>query len=186
MHIETTPYLCLCFLNSWITVAVILAPVQPSGWPRAIAPPLGLTFSAGIPKCLMQYKAWLANASLISNMSISANVSPALLTASGIAKAGPTPIIAGSTPTAAKERKVANIGRFNFKATDLLAKRVAAAPSDVCEEFPAVEHPPSGLNAGFNFLKFSIVVGLGPSSVSTVTVVSFPCASFTVVVTGTI
>lgn len=36
------------------------APVQPSGWPRAMAPPLGFTFSSGIPSFSTQYSAWAA------------------------------------------------------------------------------------------------------------------------------
>ena len=40
--------------------------------------------------------------SFISNRSISLSSSPAACTAAGIAAAGPTPITAGSTPTAAK------------------------------------------------------------------------------------
>lgn len=42
MHIEITPNFFFYLLNSGSNVATYLAPVQPSGWPIAIAPPLGL------------------------------------------------------------------------------------------------------------------------------------------------
>ena len=44
-------------------VAVSLAPVQPSGCPNAIAPPLGLTFSGSRPASLMTPRACAAKAS---------------------------------------------------------------------------------------------------------------------------
>ena len=69
--------LLFCSCNK---VAIILAPVQPRGCPKAIAPPFGLIFSAGIPNSSEQYVAWLANASLISNISISSRVKPEITT----------------------------------------------------------------------------------------------------------
>jgi hypothetical protein len=48
MHMETTPNFLLVLLSSWKSVTIILAPVIPTGWPRAIAPPLGLSFSRGM------------------------------------------------------------------------------------------------------------------------------------------
>lgn len=49
MHIETTPYFFLVLISSGIKVAICLLPVQPSGCPKAIAPPFGFNFSFGIP-----------------------------------------------------------------------------------------------------------------------------------------
>src|SRR5689334_5858987 len=43
IHIVTMPYRALRRCNSRRIVAVNFAPVQPSGCPRAIAPPFGLT-----------------------------------------------------------------------------------------------------------------------------------------------
>ena len=43
-HIVTIPYRALRRCSSLMIVAVSFAPVQPSGWPSAIAPPLTLTF----------------------------------------------------------------------------------------------------------------------------------------------
>jgi len=44
MHIETNPYFPPVLLNSGSKVAIYLAPVQPNGWPKAMAPPFGLIF----------------------------------------------------------------------------------------------------------------------------------------------
>ena len=48
IHIEITPYLSLVLSSSLKRVHIILAPVIPSGWPRAMAPPLLFSFSFGI------------------------------------------------------------------------------------------------------------------------------------------
>lgn len=55
------------------------------------------------------------------------------------------------------------IGSPNLLAALLEAKSTAAAPSVICELFPAVLHP-FGLKAGRSFCKVYKVVGLGPSS----------------------
>ena len=44
MHIVTMPYFCSRRRRPCTMVAVRTAPVAPSGWPSAIAPPSGLTF----------------------------------------------------------------------------------------------------------------------------------------------
>jgi len=44
IHMETTPYFYFCLLSSGRIVAIYLAPVAPKGLPKAMAPPLGLTF----------------------------------------------------------------------------------------------------------------------------------------------
>lgn len=46
---EEQPYRLPLRFSSLSSVTTCLAPVQPRGWPRAIAPPRGFTFSAGIP-----------------------------------------------------------------------------------------------------------------------------------------
>lgn len=71
-------------------------------------------------------------------------------------------------------------------ATDLLAKRTPAAPSETYEAFPAVVEP-SFLNAGFNFAKVSKVVPLRiPSSYETTISLTFSSPSLTIVFTGII
>ncbi len=54
MHIDMTPKRFPVLFNSLSKVDTCLAPVQPRGWPKAIAPPLGFNFSFGIPNFFMQ------------------------------------------------------------------------------------------------------------------------------------
>jgi hypothetical protein len=49
MHIEITPYLAFFLFISGNNVATYLAPVQPNGCPKAMAPPFGLTLAGSIP-----------------------------------------------------------------------------------------------------------------------------------------
>ena len=70
------PHLLPLRFNSWSSVPICRAPVQPSGWPRAMAPPFGFTFSIGMPNFLTLYVAWLAKASLISKTSMSDRLRP--------------------------------------------------------------------------------------------------------------
>ena len=56
---------------SWTSVTKILAPEAPIGWPKAIAPPLTLTFCSGIFNSLITAILCAAKASLISNKSTS-------------------------------------------------------------------------------------------------------------------
>ena len=74
---------------------MIRAPVIPNGWPRAIAPPNGLSFSSGIPSSSRQGTIWAANASLISTMSMSSIVIPVCLSSAWIAGIGPRPMSSG-------------------------------------------------------------------------------------------
>ena len=53
----------------------------------------------------------------------------ARFTASGMAATGPTPIMAGSTPTTANDSRVAMMGSFRRIAVSLDAIKTAAAPS---------------------------------------------------------
>mmetsp|Transcript_139129 Transcript_139129/g.196969 ORF Transcript_139129/g.196969 Transcript_139129/m.196969 type:complete len:256 (-) Transcript_139129:533-1300(-) len=186
MHMDTTPTFLPCLFNSGNKEAICREPVQPRGWPRAMAPPLGFTFSIGIFRWLMLMKACEANASLISKMSTSLTLKPACLRAGGMAYAGPMPITCGSTPTAANDRKRAKIGNPSSFAFDLRANSTRAAPSDNWDAFPAVVLPPS-LNAGFIFDNASTVVpGRGPSSLEMTTSFLFPSLSVCVALIGMI
>lgn len=49
MHIEITPNFPPVLLSSGRRVAICLAPVHPSGCPRAMAPPFGLSFLVSTP-----------------------------------------------------------------------------------------------------------------------------------------
>ena len=44
IHMEMQPNFLFVLISSCIRVATCLAPVQPRGWPSAMAPPLGFTF----------------------------------------------------------------------------------------------------------------------------------------------
>jgi HAD superfamily hydrolase (TIGR01509 family) len=59
------------------------APVIPKGWPSAIAPPNGLSWSSSSPSSSLQGTICAANASLISTMSMSAIVMSGLASTSG-------------------------------------------------------------------------------------------------------
>ena len=64
------------------------APLAPIGWPSAIAPPLTFTFDSSTPSMRIELSATEANASLISNRSMSSTDSPAFSSAALVALAG--------------------------------------------------------------------------------------------------
>ena len=57
-------------------VQICRAPVQPRGWPRAMAPPQGLTWEASRSSLRMQATAWAAKASLSSITPMSCSETP--------------------------------------------------------------------------------------------------------------
>src|SRR5205085_716292 len=75
------------------------APVAPTGWPSAIAPPLGLTRAMSGFTSRSQASTTDANASLISIVSKSSIPSPVRSIMRRVASIGPVSIRAGSTPT---------------------------------------------------------------------------------------
>ena len=68
------------------------APVIPNGWPRAIAPPCGFSFSSGMSHSSMIGITWAANASFSSTTSTSPIVMPARSSTFLIAPIGATPM----------------------------------------------------------------------------------------------
>ena len=72
--------------------------MQPSGCPRAIAPPYTLIFNGLIPNVLITASDCEANASLSSIKSILLSFKFACFSAFGTASTGPIPIILGGTP----------------------------------------------------------------------------------------
>ena len=74
--------------SSQISVVRMRAPEAPIGCPRAIAPPLTLTRSSSTPSIRIEFSATDANASLISNRSMSSTLSPAFSSARSVAFAG--------------------------------------------------------------------------------------------------
>src|SRR5262245_6183748 len=99
------------------------APVAPTGWPRAIAPPFGLSLAESISpsafarpssfaaneslaKALRQASTCAAKASLISITSMLASVQPASRRALALEYTGPSPMRAGSQPDQAHARSL--------------------------------------------------------------------------------
>ena len=76
-HIVSRPYCLSASWRPWISVVMMRAPVMPNGWPRAIEPPLTLSLSHAMPRCLADGMTCAANASLISTRSMSSIVMPA-------------------------------------------------------------------------------------------------------------
>ncbi|CAM5410503.1 hypothetical protein RLIN73S_02315 [Rhodanobacter lindaniclasticus] len=66
MHMVTMPYFCFLRRMPCTSVAMRTAPVAPSGWPSAMAPPSGLTLSGSSLRSPITASAWAANASLSS------------------------------------------------------------------------------------------------------------------------
>ena len=89
---------------------------------------------------------------------------PAIFNAFGIANTGPSPISSGLYPAVAKETKRASGLMPNALARSADITTAAAAPSDICDELPAVTVP-FMWNAGFSASKASSEVSArGPSS----------------------
>ena len=87
------PFFFICMARLY----VILAPVQPIGWPMEIPLPLRLHFAKSTPNSLMQPRAWQAKASFSSMRPMSFMLMPNLLKTFLVAGMGPRPIYAGST-----------------------------------------------------------------------------------------
>ena len=77
------------------------APLAPSGWPRAIAPPLTFTFSQGAWVSFCQASTTEAKASFTSNRSMSSIVKPAFFNTFSVQGMMPVNMIVGSTPAVA-------------------------------------------------------------------------------------
>ena len=95
---------------------------------------------------------------------MSFKVKPACFNAFGIAFTGPIPMILGSTPADAKlTNRAMGLIPNSFTNSSLIIK-TNAAPSLICDEFPAVTEP-SAANTGFKLPNAATVVSaLGPSS----------------------
>ena len=140
------------------------APVIPNGWPRAIAPPNGLSFSGSMPHSSRHGTTWAANASLSSTTSMSEIVIPARSSTAFTAGIGPRPMISGRIAATEEATMRARGFRPRFAAFSADITSTAAAPSLSGHALPAVTVP-SGAKAGLSSASFSIVVpGRGPSS----------------------
>ncbi|SHX20023.1 Uncharacterised protein [Mycobacteroides abscessus subsp. abscessus] len=124
--------------NSSTMVPVIMAPVAPSGWPIAMAPPLTLSFSSGMLRSFWNFRTTEAKASLSSNRSMSSTVSPARSSTFLVAGVGPVSMMSGSLPEVA----VATMRARGVRPCDLPASSepisTRAAPSTMPELLPPV------------------------------------------------
>ena len=77
------------------------APLIPSGWPMAIAPPFTFTFSGSSPSSRMTWRLCEAKASFSSTRSRSPASTPARASTLRTAGTGPMPMTRGSTPATA-------------------------------------------------------------------------------------
>ena len=111
-----------------------------------------------------------AKASLASTRSTSSIFMPAFSSAFLVLKAGPTPMMDGSSPAEAPTTNLAIGFTPSSFAFSSLITTIAAAPSLMPEAFAAVTVP-SALNAGRSLLMPSAVTpARGPSSLSNITV----------------
>ncbi len=92
MHIVATPVVAFFALIAWRSVAQMRAPEQPSGWPRAMAPPFTFTFSSMTsrrPRSFRTGSDCAAKASLSSQRSTSPAFMPIRAKAFFVAGTGP-------------------------------------------------------------------------------------------------
>src|SRR3984893_17097830 len=87
--------------SSSTMVPAIIAPVAPSGWPIAMAPPLTFSFSSGMSRSFWNFSTTDAKASLSSNRSMSSTVRPARSSTLRVAGVGPVSMMTGSEPLVA-------------------------------------------------------------------------------------
>ena len=143
------------------------APLMPTGWPRAMAPPLTLTRSGDTPRSRIEARATAANASLISISSRSATsrAPPGAARRGSHSPAGAA--ARGPARRRCHRRRSGYPRQALARARSLLITTTAQAPSDSWDADPAVIVPPS-LNAGASLASRSAVVpGRTPSSFST-------------------
>ena len=122
---------------------MIRAPLMPIGWPRAMPPPVTFSRSRSNFSSRSQAITCAANASLISISSKSASVRPVRSRTFCVAGTGPMPMISGCTPAQDNATIRASGSRPSASARDSLISTIAAAPSVMPLELPAVTLPPS-------------------------------------------
>ena len=141
-----------------------------------IPPPYIFTFSGSNPRSRLTAYAWLANASLISNISIDFKSTPSLFASFSLENFGEYPINSASNPAIAYPSIFIFGVSPSSSSFSLDITTTAAAPSFKLDEFAAVTVPPFTKH-GRSFASFSILCpSLGPSSVSNIVI--FPLRSF--------
>ena len=160
-------------------------PVQPIGWPRAMAPPFTLSLSGAIGTSRVTAITCGAKASLSSTRSTASTVSPVRACSFRRAGTGPMPITRGSTPALAQPSRRATGVMPCARAHSAELNTTAAPPSVMPEAEPAVMIPgwPSttGKVSGSLASPSSVDPGRGCSSMANVIVLPR-----SVTVTGTI
>ena len=121
-----------------MSVTRIRAPLQPIGWPRAMAPPYTLSLSGLTPRTLVTRALLTANASLFSNRSISSSFMPVFFRNLYVTGTGPRSITIGSVAATTMCRTTARGFNPNLLQASSDATSNAAAPSEIGDEFPAV------------------------------------------------
>src|SRR6185437_7262794 len=156
-HIVTKPISLSERSSSCRSVVIRRAPVEPSGWPKAIAPPLTFTRSMSGESSRFQAATTGAKASLISIRSMSSifiELRSRILRVAGI---GPSSILTGSQPTVVWSTIRARGVSPSSLAFSAVMRSTAAAPSEIWEALPAVMTP-SGLNTVLSWLRASMLV----------------------------
>src|SRR4051794_26327319 len=144
--------------------STIRAPLMPIGWPSAMAPPLGLTFSGSMPSSRVDTMPTAAKASLSSTRSRSAGSIPSRAQAFWIARDGWLCSVASGPATTPWAPISASTVQPSSAAFSALMTTTAQAPSEICEAVPAVIVP-SLAKAGLSLDRLSTVVsGRMPSS----------------------
>jgi hypothetical protein len=126
-------------------------PLQPNGWPIAMDPPFTFTLVISRSSSLIQARLCDAKLHSIQSDQDHSAVKPARCNAFVEEGTGPIPMIAGSTPATAMLTILATGCRLNSFTASSLASNIAAAPSLIPDELPAVTVP-SFAKAGFNAL----------------------------------
>src|SRR6266550_2138651 len=157
-------------------------PLQPTGWPRLIAPPstfiLVWSMTPAAPsrprislqnfssfQAARQPSTCVANASFNSQVSISESVSSLRFNSSVADSTGPRPMMPGSSADHWLSRMTAFGVRPYFATASSDARITQDAPSVICEELPAVTWPQGRSNTGRNFASASgVESGRTPSS----------------------
>src|SRR4029078_2619871 len=149
-------------------------PLQPTGWPRLIAPPstfnLLWSSSPAAPsrpstslqnfssfQAARQPSTCVANASFNSQVSTSCKVMSLRLSNSVADSTGPRPMMEGSSA----DHWLSMIAAFGvspcFTTASSEARITQDAPSVICEELPAVTWPQGRSNTGFSLASDSVV-----------------------------
>src|SRR3989441_4311544 len=129
------------------SVTTMRFPEQPIGWPKATAPPQMLKTSQGMPSSFLTPTLAEENASLCSTKSNSSSFIPVRCMSFRTQAIGANITSSGFTAWEQKSLIVPSGSTPISRALRSLISTVALAPSEICDELPAVGTP-SFLNTG--------------------------------------